>query len=310
MGFSSQDDLINQITVNGKFWRGDYAKAIVTAQVAGSWHDLGALGGYPFADTATPGNNYAGTSLTLIPTDDTTTGAIHHGGSVTPATKHLLNAMALCGPAAAGAPWLAMLVDQLGYIRIQGASSVDVTSTSLRTVTMTALGASARYAYGEGCRAYFSSLVAPATGGPNLTTFTYENSAPTAGKTMPYAAVSMAGTPPITAIPHSGNAANRFGPFIPMAAGDHGINDIASFTFSGGTAYTGTTGVLVLHLVRPLLTIPIMTSGVAAERDLVNQLPSMPQIKDGAHLKWLVYATGATTANSPFVSSLDFGWGG
>jgi hypothetical protein len=313
MGFSSQDDLTTQITTNGKFLRHDYNKLIVTAQVAGSWHDLGALGGYPFADTATPGNNYAGTSLTYVATTDTSTlpSPIWHGGNVSTATKHILNVMALCGPAAAGAPWVLMLVDQLGYVRIQGASSADVTGTGLRTVTMTALNAGSRYPYGEGSRCYFSTLVAPATGGPNITSFTYtnSNSTPVTGKTMPYT-VSMAATPVVTQMPHTGNAANRYGPFLPLAAGDTGIADIESFTFSGGTAYTGTTGVLVLHHVVPLLTIPVLASGVAAERDLVNQLPSMPRVRDGAHLKWLMFATGATTANSPFVASLDFAWGG
>lgn len=308
MGFSSQDALINEITVNGRFQRTDVNKLISTAQVAGAWHDMGpALTGFPFGDS-TATNNYAGTSLTFVATDDSSAGAIPHGGNVSSLTKHITNVMAMCGPAAAGAPWVLMLVDQLGYIRIQGASSADVTGTGLRTVTMTALSGSSRYNTGAGCRAYISTLVAPATGGPNISTFTYTNSAGTTGRTMPVT-VSMAATPAISSIPHSGNAANRYGPFLPLASGDTGIADIESFTFSGGTAYTGTTGVLVMHLVRPLLALPILASGVASERDLVNQLPSLPRVIDGAHLKFLMYATGATTANSPFVASLDFAWG-
>lgn len=262
----------------------------------------------PFADS-TATNNYPGTSLTYVATTDTSTppNAIWHGGDVSTATKHVLNVMAMCGPAAAGAPWILMLVDQLGYVRITG---TDVTGTGVRTVTMTALNSGARYPYGEGSRLYFSSLVAPATGGPNISSLVYtnSNSTPATGKTMPYT-VSMAATPPISSLPHTGNAANRYGPFLPLAAGDTGVADIETFTFSGGVAYTGA-GVLVLHHVVPILSIPVLASGVAAERDLVNQLPSMPRIRDGAHLKWLMFATGATTANSPFVASLDFGWGG
>lgn len=308
MGFGSHDALINEITVNGRFLRTDVNKLISTAQVAGAWHDLGpALTGFPFGDS-TATNNYAGTSLTFVATDDTSAGAIPHGGNVSTLTKHIVNVMATCGPAAAGAPWVLMCVDQLGYVRIQGASSVNVTETIGRTVTMTALGGGARYASGAGCRAYFSTLIAPATGGPNISAFQYTNSAGTPGRTMPIT-VSMAATPAISSIPHSGNAANRYGPFLPLASGDTGISDIESFTFSGGTAYTGTTGVLVLHLVRPLFAMPILASGVASERDLVNQLPSLPRVVDGAHLKFLLYATGATSANSPFVASLDFAWG-
>lgn len=310
MGFSSADDLTNQITVNGQFLRHDYNKLIVTAQVAGAWHDLSALAGYPFAD-ATATNNYPGTSLTYVATTDASTSpnSIWHGGNVSTATKHILNVMAMCGPAAAGAPWVLMLVDQLGYVRIQGASSADVTGTGSRTVTMTALDGTARYPNGAGSRLYISSLVAPGTGGPNISALTYTNTAGTTGRAMPYT-VSMAATPAISSLPHTGNAANRYGPFLPLAAGDTGVRDIEAFTLSGGTAYTGTTGVLVMHHVVPLLSIPVLASGVAAERDLVNQLPSMPRVKDGAHLKWLMFATGATTANSPLIASLDFGWGG
>ena len=309
MGFSSHDALINEMTVNNRFLRTDVNKLISTAQVAGSWHDLGpALTGFPFGDS-TATNNYAGTSLTFVATDDTSAGAIPHGGNVSALTKHIVNVMATVGPAAAGAPWVLMCVDQLGYIRIQGASSADVTGTGLRTVTMTALGGGARYATGAGCRAYISTLVAPTLGGPNISTFTYTNQAGTTGKTMPVT-VSMAATPVISQIPHTGNAANRYGPFLPLASGDTGISDIESFTFSGGTAYGGTSSVLVMHLVKPLFAMPILASGVASERDLVNQLPSLPRVVDGAHLKFLLFATGATTANSPFVASLDFAWGG
>jgi hypothetical protein len=310
MGFSSHDALINEITVNGRYTRTDINKAIVTAQVAGGWHDLGpALTGFPFGDS-TATNNYAGTSLTYVATDDTSAGAIPHGGNVSALTKHVINVMATCGPAAAGAPWVLMLVDQLGYVRIQGASSVNVTETISRTVTMTALGAGARYPYGEGTRCYFSSLVAPTGGGPNVTAFTYtnSNSTPATGKSMPVT-VSLAATPPITSIANSGNAANRYNPFLPLATGDTGIADIEAFTWSGGTPYGGTSSVMVLHHVRPLFALPILASGVASERDLVNQLPSMPRIRDGAHLKFLMYATGATSGNSPFVASIDFAWG-
>jgi hypothetical protein len=108
---------------------------------------------------------------------------------------------------------------------------------------------------------------------------------------------------------HSGNAAGRYGPFLPKASGDKGIARVDSFTFSGGTAYTGS-GVLGLCLVKPLLDLMIPATGVFSERDLVNQLPSLPKVEDGACLKWLIFATGATTANSPFNFTLDFAWGG
>jgi hypothetical protein len=55
--------------------------------------------------------------------------------------------------------------------------------------------------------------------------------------------------------------------------------------------------------------LPLTTAGVAAERDLVNQLPSMPRIMDGACLVWLYFAGANTAASTNFYGSVDFAWG-
>ena len=59
---------------------------------------------------------------------------------------------------------------------------------------------------------------------------------------------------------------------------------------------------------------------VAAERDegrglmIEHRLAllgrSKPRIADGACLAWMMFSTGATTANSPVNGALDIGWGG
>jgi hypothetical protein len=66
---------------------------------------------------------------------------------------------------------------------------------------------------------------------------------------------------------------------------------------------------MALCLAKPLLTLPLTTVSVAAERDLMNQLPSLPQVKDGACLVWLYFAGAATAASTNFYGSADFGWG-
>ena len=91
---------------------------------------------------------------------------------------------------------------------------------------------------------------------------------------------------------------------MPLAAGDAGIRSVQSFTLSA----TYTSGALNLVLCKPLLTLPITTLGVAAERDLVNQLPSLPKVYDGACLSWLMYAGAATPVNSALYGHLDLGW--
>ena len=162
---------------------------------------------------------------------------------------------------------------------------------------------------GVGCEAFFAVQTAPTAGGPNLSASSYTNPAGTAGRafqgsvTLGAAADAYAGR-----ILHSGNAAGRYGPFLPKQGGDTGIKSIESFTWSGGTAYTGT-GVVALCIAKPILDIALPVTGMWSERDLVNQLPSLPQIQDGACLVWLLFGTGATTTASPFNSTLDFGWG-
>ena len=169
-----------------------------------------------------------------------------------------------------------------------------------------------RYDGGVGCQAYFVAQTQPTAGGPNLSASAYDRDTDTAGT----GTRAFQGSPTMGAtadayaarILHSGNAAGRYGPFLPKQGGDTSIARINSFTWSGGTAYTGS-GVVALCIARPILDLPIPVSGMWSERDLVNQLPSLPQIKDGACLVWLLFGTGATTANSPFTSALDFAWG-
>ena len=67
-------------------------------------------------------------------------------------------------------------------------------------------------------------------------------------------------------------------------------------------------GVLKLVLAKPLLTLPITTLGVTAERDLVNQFMAMPKIYDGACLAWIMLAGAATPVASPISGHLEFGW--
>lgn len=297
MGFTSQDDLINQITTNDKFGSTIYSKTTGVAGVAGYWTDLSVFAGTPVAET------FAGTSLTYVACDDTRDSAWYHGGNVADATKHALSVGATIA-GVAGAPWILMCVDMQGYVPITGA---DVTATTQRTVTMTALDAGARNVSGAGLRAYFVTTTAPTAGGPTLSEFTYKDTAG-ASHVCPVVPTFVA-TPVAGLMPHTGPVASRYGPFIPLAAGDTGISDIETFTLSGGTAYTGA-GALALCLVRPLFTVPVPSNSAYSLMDFVNMLPSMPRIKDGACLKFLVFQAAATTISSPLLIQMDYAYGG
>lgn len=303
MGYVSQNDLINQVTVLGKYLRRDNSKLTNPVHTAGGWHLLVGNGGYPNAG-AFPGASLAWQGCNESTGDGTTIIGLQHGGDVAgPATKHVLSlGGSIVG--AAGAPWQLKLVDLQGYYKLTG---TDVTGTGVRTLTGTP---AMRYADGVGCEAFIVSVTAPTGGGPNLSASSYTNSASAAGRVFQGSpTLGAAADAYATRVLHSGNAAGRYGPFLPKQGADTGIKSIQSVTLSGGTAYTGS-GVLAICIAKPLFDLPLDVSGRWCERDLVNQLPSMPEVKNGGCLVWMLFGTGATTANSPVTSAIDFGWAG
>lgn len=113
-------------------------------------------------------------------------------------------------------------------------------------------------------------------------------------------------TCPMGYIAYSGTGVGKYGPFIPLQANDPGIKQVDKITMSTSR----TSGCLNLMIVKPLAFMPITTVGVAAERDFLNQLPSLPRIYDGACLHLAAYVGVASLpANSSFVGSADFIWG-
>ena len=129
MGYTSDDDMINQMTVNGKRGRMDFVKSTAPVHTAGGWHMLNGLNGNPNQGTF-PGTDLLFQSCWETSGDGTVVIGPQHGGAVSPATKHLLSLKAMM-VAAAGAPWVAMLVDLQGYYRM---STTNVTGTGSRTL--------------------------------------------------------------------------------------------------------------------------------------------------------------------------------
>lgn len=290
MGFSSMDDFVNEVTNNGKFWRADWNKITGgAAYTAGRWYDLSSLNGTPVA------NAFAGTALAAqVPTDASGFG-LWHGGNVTPDTKHLTN-MGAYTAVATGVPSVLMLADMCLYY-----PGINMNVATLQTLNNS--NALTRYTSGAGLRAGLVMNTSSGATAHNLS-MSYTNQAGTSGKTLPVtvSCTASAITPHIT---HSGTAANNYGPFLPLASGDTGIRSVQSVQLSaasgGGTAS--------LCLYKPLAVLPLTTLGVAAERDLMNQLPSLPQVQDGACLTWLLFAGAAVAANTNFYGYNDFTYG-
>jgi len=295
-GFTSVDDLVNEMTVNGKFHRTDWNKNTfsTTTQTAGMWYCLLRGAGNPSADTILG----TGTNLAFQALTDTTSGAngLRHGGDVSPDTKHILNASAFSA-APTTMPAVLMLVDLLGFYPI---TSVTTTGDQALNNTVTL----PRYTTGEGVQAFLTPSTVMGAGTPNIR-LTYTDSDANAGNLTPDTLPAGLTAAPVTSIPYSGTGAGKYGPFIPLANGDKGIRSVQQFNLSA----TYTSGVLNLVLCKPLLTLPMTTIGVASERDLLNQVPSLPQVQDGACLAWLMYAGAATPVNSAFYGHLDFIWG-
>lgn len=377
-GITSLDDLINEMTVNGKFQRTDWNKLThaVGTQAAGLWYAL-------FHATGNPGAGVlgaVGTNLAFQGLCDRSAGAIYHGGDVSPDYKHVVNASAFSA-AATTMPAVFMLVDILGYYPVTSttttgnqalinsktftataatptvltlAATWDMqTYTPIRLTTTGTLPAglslattyywvrtgagtgnvatslanvdSATYVacsdtgsgthtatmyIGDRCpsngadvQAFLTPSTALGAGTPNIQ-LTYTDAAGNTGNTTPTTLPISNASAPIGQIEYSGTGAGKFGPFIPRAAGDYGIRSVEQFSYSA----THTSGVTNLVLCRPIFSLPMTTIGVAAEREFVHQLPSLPRIFDGACLAWLMYAGAATPVASGFFGHIDVGW--
>ena len=313
-GFSSLDDFINEATVNGKFWRTDWNKLALptTAQVAGEWYDLYPGQGMPGPDGYTPTSYGNGTNLAFQPlVAGSGTVGITHGGDVSPDTKHVVNA-SIFAAGATTVPAVFMLIDILGYYPITSVTTSGGTGQTLTNANPFPV----RYSTvvpattGHGLRCFVVSSPGSATTAMGAATpsieITYTNSLGVTGRTTPITLPVGKTAAPKGHIVYSGvAAAGKYGPFMPMANGDQGIRSIQSFRLS--TTYIS--GVLNLVVCRPILTLPLTTLGVASERDLVNQLPSLPRVYDGSVLSWLMYAGANTPTNSAYYGHLDFAWG-
>lgn len=168
-----------------------------------------------------------------------------------------------------------------------------------------------RYADGAGLRAYVVLTVQSGNGATTpVMTMTYYNQAG-AEKTMGAVVnFTTGGTniPQLGKILHSGVAANNYGFFLPLAAGDSGIRGIKTATFT--TAYTtATTLTAAIVLCKPICTIPIVAASVAAERNLMSQLPSLPRIYDHACLNFLQFTGGATATATAINGYIETAWG-
>lgn len=161
-----------------------------------------------------------------------------------------------------------------------------------------------RYENGNGVRAFLEVRATTGATAHNLA-YSYTDQAGNTGNINPVtvACTASAIVPHIT---HSGTAANNYGPFLPLASGDYGIRSFQSVQLS---AASGTASTAALVLVRPLASITIGVASLVTEKDLLNQIPSLPIIKDQACLGFIIGTGAATAASTTFAGQLETVWG-
>lgn len=190
----------------------------------------------------------------------------------------------------------------IGPAEAAAGTAISYTNTGSGTHTMRV--SIPRYDDGAGVRAF---LVAKGTTGASAHNvgYTYTDQEGNAGQVNPVtvAATVSAITPHII---HSGLAANNYGPFLPMRGGDTGHRSFEGVQIS---AVSGTAITSVLVLVKPLATITLGVAGLYVEKDFLNMFPSLPKVRDGACLGFVLIAGGATAASTTFMGHIETVWG-
>lgn len=295
MTISSLNDIIAANAL-GKSHRYDWQKITgAAAYTANRWYDMASLNGNPVG-TAFPGTALACVNTTDAAGDGTNRFGIPHGGDVSTDIKHAITT-SLVSAVATAVPAVVMIVDMVCYwpgINMNVSTSQALTGTPSLT----------RYPNGDGLRMFLEARATTGATAHNLS-YSYTNQANTAGRVNPVT-VSCTASAIVPHIVHSGSAANNYGPFLPMASGDTGIRNVASVQLS---AASGTASTAALVLCRPLFTIPIAIAGLATEKDLLNQFPSLPQIPDGACLVPLIFTGAALAGSTAIMGSIESLWG-
>jgi hypothetical protein len=386
-GFSSQDNIINALTI-GQSFRYDWNKSFnpTTAAIAGEFHLTARGNGNPGPDALFN----TGTNLLFQGVTDTTTNAasIPHGGDVQPTFYKSLANLSAWTSAATTAPCVAVLLDIIGFYYVSSVTTTTaqattntlgygdtftadagtdiitmttvanrpsniLTGTRVRLTTTTTLPAGLstgtdyyvikvtdstfklassyanaiagtainitdagtgthtmsrllpRYTNGAGVQAIFFNPNSTALGAatPNLS-IGYTNSAQTTSRATPGVLPVGKTAASNQLILYTGTGAGKYNYQVPLQAGDAGIAEVN--TIQNSVSYVS--GAYSVALVKEIARVPITTLGVAAERDLVNQLPSLPRIYDGAALYVAIGSSTTTPTNANFSGHLTTIW--
>jgi hypothetical protein len=191
------------------------------------------------------------------------------------------------------------------YANAVAGTAIDITSTGTGVHTINTL--LPRYTDGSGLKSIFWNSNATALGAatPNLS-LGYTNSQQTASRATPTVLPIGKTAAANGLILYTGTGVGKVNPFMPMQGADSGIASVQ--TIQNSTSYVS--GEYSVGLVRPLLTLPITTLGIASEREFFSQVPGgLPRVYDGAALYWILCSGAATPINSSYLGHMDLVWG-
>jgi hypothetical protein len=160
-----------------------------------------------------------------------------------------------------------------------------------------------RYEDGKGVGAFVVAKTTTGGSGHNLS-YTYTNQDGTGSRVNPVTISCNTGAG-ITTIIHSGTGLNNYGPFLPYASTDYGIRKMDSVQFSAASG-SGTAQVV---LARVLANITVSVTSLATLQDLVNQVPSLPILKEGACIGGILMVGANTSASSLYNGHIEAIWG-
>lgn len=190
------------------------------------------------------------------------------------------------------------------YANAIAGTQIDITDAGTGTHTVSWL--LPRYTNGAGVNAFFFNSNSTALGAatPNLS-ISYTNSAQVASRATPTVLPVGKTAASNSHIIHTGaTAAGKYNYSIPLQSGDSGIAEIN--TIRNASSYVS--GEYSVAMYKELARFPISTLGLAAERNFLNEMPSLPRIYDGAALYLLIGSGVATPANSAVSGHFDFVW--
>jgi hypothetical protein len=259
-GFTSYDDLITQITVNGFEDNSNFMKVGGTMQAGGAtWYSMYLLAGAP------------GTGTSVAGAVTSTTANSQNGAIVFPNVSTQQRYMLTFGAVAS----LACTI--MVYDRLAVGTSISLATTGSKSVSTAALP---RYSGTDaaGVECWLEITTATTTTAPVVHLLSYTDQAGNTGSvgtnlTFPAAATVLN---------------SLIGP-LPLAAGDQGIQAVSTINVDTAAAAGAANPVLL----RPLAYLPLL-AGTWNERDMVLQLTSLPRLFDQASLCFAVLPAAAT----------------